>query len=55
MKFVQNLTGNQRLEVTQVLNKIVFDEVVEVTDETVDELEVTDVVVPEGGVENEDN
>ena len=34
---------------------LIFDEVIEVTEETLDNLEVTEEVEPEGGIENENN
>ena len=34
---------------------LIFDEVIEITEETLDNLEVTEEVEPEGGVENENN
>ena len=34
---------------------LIFDEVIEVTEETLDDLEVTEEVEPEGGIENENN
>lgn len=34
---------------------LIFDEVIEVTEETLDNLEVTEEIEPEGGIEDEDN
>ena len=34
---------------------LIFDEVIEVTEETLDNLEVTEEIEPEGGVEDEDS
>lgn len=34
---------------------LIFDEVIEVTEETLDNLEVTEEIEPEGGVEDENN